>query len=277
MMRKLTIILSLIFISNYAISQSIYTAIQLNQEREYKTKKPKKIVEKNIFYNRNGIQTDKNIKTFDKSGMLLTEERYNESGELTARLIYTNDTVNKLILSRIFESWNTIGYSKETAYYAYDKNNFLVSMTDKNANDQITFVSKVLCNAKGDPIELLLFDGNGNPYGKEVATYYYDRNLVITSVISNDGKTLSNSTRKINYENAHLYPNNSEVYNDNGDLIIVREIDSNGVATEKVSEEEYVYDDYGNCTENKIYKVTVKKNGKEIRKIDRIFKKEYTY
>jgi hypothetical protein len=44
-----------------------------------------------------------------------------------------------------------------------------------------------------------------------------------------------------------------------------------------VSEEEYIYDVYGNCTENKIYKVTVKKNGKETRKIDKIFKKKYTY
>jgi len=276
-MRKLTIFLLLTFISSYAISQSLYPLIHLNQEREYKTKKPKKIVETNIFYNSNGIQTDKNIKTFDESGMLLTEERYNESGELTARLIYTNDTINKLKLSRSFESWNTFGYSKETEYYGYDKNHFLESITNKNANEQITFLSKVLCNTKGDPIELLLFDGNGNPYGKEIATYYYDKNLVTTSVISNVGKTLSNSTRKINYEKAYLFPNNSEVYNDKGDLIIVRGIDSNGNATEKISEEEYVYDNYGNCTENKIYKVTVKKNGKEIRKIDRIFKKQYTY
>ena len=276
-MRKLTIILLLTFICSYAISQSIYTAIQLNQEREYKTKKPKKIVETNTFYNTNGVQTNKNIKTFDEAGMLLTEERYDENGERTARLIYSNDTVNRLTLSRSFERWSKFGYSKETAYYEYDTNNFLVSMTDKNANDQITFVSKVLCNAKGDPIELLLFDGNGNPYGKEIATYYYDKNLVTTSVISNIGQTLSNSTRKINYEKAYLFPSNSEVYNDKGDLIIVRGINSNGDAIEKISEEEYVYDGYGNCTENKSYKVTVKKNGKEIRKIERIFKKQYTY
>jgi len=276
-MRKLIFILILTLFSGYAISQSIYTALQLNQEREYKTKKPKKIVETNTFYNANGTQIDKNVKTFDEAGMLLTEERYDESGERTARLIYTNDTVNRLILSRKFERWRTFGCSKETAYYTYDTNNFLVSMTDKNANDQVTFVSKVLCNVKGDPIELLLFDGNGNPYGKEIATYFYDKNQVNTSVISNDGKTLSNSTNKINYDKAHLFPNDSEVYNDSGDLIIVKEIDSNGIVTGKISEEEYIYDVYGNCTENKIYKVTVSKSGKENRNIDRIFKKKYTY
>jgi len=276
-MRKLIFILMLTLFSGYAISQSIYTALQLNQEREYKTKKPKKIVETNTFYNTNGTQIDKNIKTFDEAGMLLTEERYDESGERTARLMYTNDTVNRLKLSRSFERWSTFGYSKETAYYRYDTNNFLVSMTDKNANDQVTFVSKVLCNTKGDPIELLLFDRNGNPYGKEIAIYYYDKNLVNTSVISNDGKTLSNSTNKINYDRAHLFPKDSEVYNDSGDLIIVKGIDSNGIVTGKISEEEYIYDVYDNCIENKIYKVTVRKNGKENRNIDRIFKKKYTY
>ncbi len=276
-MRKLTIILMLTLCCDYAISQSITTALQLNQEREYKTKRPKRIVETNTFYNTNGTQIDKNIKTFDEAGMLLTEERYDEVGNRTARLINKNDTANRLILSRRFERWSSLGYSKETAYYNYDEKNFLVSITDKNANDQITFVSKVLCNTKGDPIELLLFDGNKNPYGKEIATYFYDQNKVITTVISNDGKTLSNSTRKINYEKAYLFPNDLEVYNEKGDLVIVKEIVPSGFVTKKKSEEEYTYDIYGNCTENKIYKVTIRKNGKEKRTIDRIFRKEYTY
>ena len=276
-MRKLTIIFLLTLFCGYATSQSIYTALQLNQDREYKTKRPRKIVETNTFYNTNGTQIDKNIKIFDEAGMLLTEERYDETGNLKARLIYTNDTTNRLKLNRTFVRWNSFGQSKEIAYYNYDTNKFLVSMTDKNSNDQVKFVSKVLCNTKGDPIELLLFDGNGNPYGKEIATYFYDKNQVITSVVSNDGKTLSNSTNKINYKTAHLFHNDSEVYNERGDLIIVKGIDSSGIVTEKISEEEYTYDIYGNCTEKKVYKVTIRKNGKEKRTIDRIFKKEYTY
>jgi hypothetical protein len=88
---------------------------------------------------------------------------------------------------------------------------------------------------------------------------------------------LSNSTRKINYEKAYLFPNDLEVYNEKGDLVIVKEIVPSGFVTKKKSEEEYTYDIYGNCTENKIYKVTIRKNGKEKRTIDRIFRKEYTY
>jgi hypothetical protein len=41
----------------------------------------------------------------------------------------------------------------------------------------------------------------------------------------------------------------------------------NGTATE--FEEEYLYDSFGNCTENRIYKVTVKGNGRIKREIDR--------
>ncbi|MEO6455374.1 MAG: hypothetical protein ABIN97_14940, partial [Ginsengibacter sp.] len=69
-MRILTIIFLLTIISNLANSQNIYSALQLNQDREYRTKKPKKIIETNTFYNTNGTQVDKNVKTFDEAGML---------------------------------------------------------------------------------------------------------------------------------------------------------------------------------------------------------------
>src|SRR5688572_19361407 len=105
-MQKLTILFLLIFNSEFATSQNIYTAIQLNQEREYKTRRPKKIIEANTFYSASGKQVDKNIKTFDEAGMLLIEERYDESGTLKARLTYTNDTTNRLTLTRTFERRN---------------------------------------------------------------------------------------------------------------------------------------------------------------------------
>ena len=47
--------------------------------------------------------------------------------------------------------------------------------------------------------------------------------------------------------------------------------------TETIFEEEYTYDSFGNCTENKIFKVTAKGNGKRKRENDRIFRKEYFY
>ena len=274
-MRIITIVFLATIISHFAISQNIYTALQLNQDREYKTKKPKKIVETNTFYNTSGTQVDKNVKTFDESGMLLTEERYDESGTLKARLTYTNDTINKIKLTRIFERWNQFGYSKETAFYHYDANHFLISTTDKDANGNIISQSDLVCNDNGHPIQLSLFDGNGNSFGKEIATYLYDINKVVTSVVSNDGRTLSSDTIKISFKKANLFPNDKETYNENGEITNWTSRSFKGEET--FYEEDYTYDSFGNCIESRIYKVTIKRNGNKKRDINRIFRKEFTY
>lgn len=274
-MRIITFILLLTLISRFANSQNIYSALHLNQDREYKTKKPKKVIETNTFYNTSGKQVDKNVKTFDDAGMLLVEEHYDDNGTLKVRLTYTNDSINRLKLTRAFERWNQFGFSKETAFYNYDSKHFLISTTDKDANGNILRQSDLICNDKGHPIQLSLFDGNGNSFGKEIATYLYDINKVVTSVVSNDGKTLSSDTIKISFKNASLFPNDRETYNANGDL--VNWTSKNFKGAETIYEEEYAYDNFGNCTEERIYKVTVKGNGKRKRELDRVFKKQYTY
>ena len=274
-MLKLTILFIFTLFSGLVKSQNIYSALQLNSEREYKTQKPKKIVETNTFFNSSGKQIDKNIKTFDIVGLLLTEERYDDNGTLKARLTYTNDTARRLKLSRVFERWTQFGYSKETAFYTYDKNFFLIETTDKDAKGNIIQQTNLICNEKGHPIELSLFDSNGNIFGKETATYLYDKNKVVTSVISNDGRALSTDTTKINFRDASKFPDSNEVYNTNGDL--TNRIRQNLNRSVTIIEEEYSYDSFGNWTENRIFKVTVKGNGKRKRESDRIFRKEYTY
>jgi hypothetical protein len=274
MFKLITLFVAVLF-GGITNSQNIFSALHLNEEREYKTVRPKKIVETNTFFNSSGKQVDKNIKTFDDAGMLLTEERYDESRTLKARLTYTNDTINKLKLTRTFERWTSLGYSKETAFYSYDSNKFLIGTIDRDASGNVIRQTNLVCNDKGHPIELSLFDGNGNSFGKEIATYLYEKNRVVTSVISNDGRILSSDTIKISFKGASLFPSDKELYNSNGDLVIWtrRNLDR----TETIFEEEYTYDNFGNCTENKIYEVTVKGNGKRKREKDRIFKKEYTY
>lgn len=263
------------FLSGLVKSQNIYSALHLNQEREYKNGRPKKIVGTNIFFNSSGKQVDKNIKTFDEVGMLVTEERYDEDGILKARLTYTNDTANRIKTSRVFERWTQFGYSKETAFYTYDTNKFLIATTDKDANGNTIRQTNLVCNEKGHPVELSLFDGNGNSFGREIATYLYDKNRVVTSVVRNDGSVLSSDTIKISFTTASKFPNDREIYNTHGDLTNWTSRNLNG--TETIFEEEYIYGNFGNCTEHKIYKVTVKGNGKRKRVLDKIFKKEYSY
>jgi hypothetical protein len=275
LMQRLIILFCLTFLSGVGSSQNIYSALQLNENKDYKTARPKKIVEMNTFYNSSGKQADKNVKTFDEVGMLLIEERFDGNGNLEAKLTYTNDTANRLKLTRIFERWTQLGYSKETAFYTYDSNHNLTGLTDKDPDSNIIRQTNLVINEKGHPIELSLFDGNGNSFGKENASYIYDKNRAITSVIANDGSVLSTDTIKISFLKASTFPSDGETYNSNGDLTNWTRKKLNGTVTE--FEEEYSYDSFGNCTENRIYKVTTKGNGKRKRELDRVFKKQYTY
>ena len=273
-MKKILLTLILTLVSVYAVSQTSMTSVlSLNQEREYKTKRPQKIVETNIFYNSSGKQIEKNTKTFDEAGMLLLEERTDETGNLITRLTYVNDTINRLKLSRTVERWTKLrGYSKETAYISYDENKFLVNWTDKDINGKTRYETVISCNTQGDPIEISLIDGNGNPFGKETATYNYDSNEVIIKIFSNKGIQLSERTTTINPTIEHLFKKDGYIYNEQGDII--KFIDA---VTRTGYSYEYTYDTYGNSTEQKIYKITFKKNGKEKRTIDRIFRKTYVY
>lgn len=124
---------------------------------------------------------------------------------------------------------------------------------------------------KGNPVELLLSDGNGNSFGKEKAEYLHEKNKVITAVISKEGKILSTDTSKISYKNARLFPGTDESFNDIGDIVYWTSKTISG--KELIYEEEYFYDHFGNWTENRIYKITVKPNGEREKEIDRIFKK----
>jgi hypothetical protein len=188
-MRKLTVLICFTFLNALVYSQNIYTALRLNEESEYKTRRPKKIVEINTFYSSSRKHVDKNVKTFDDAGMLLIEERFDEEGKVDERLTYVNDTTRRLTLSRTFERWTQSGYSKETAFQTYDNNNYLIGTTDKDANGNIIRQTNLIVNGKGHPVELALLDGNGNPFGRETATYLYDQNKVVTAVVSNQERS----------------------------------------------------------------------------------------
>lgn len=272
---KLKILICLIFITSLVHSQNIFTALQLNENKDYKTGRPKKIVENNIFYSSSGKQVEKDVKTFDKAGMLLMEERFDEEGSQNARLIYTNDTSKKIVVTRSFERWTQQGYSKEIALYFYDNNNHLTGITEKDSKGNIIMQTNLVLNERGDPVELSLFDGKGNLIGKENAHYINEKNKVVTSVIANNGKIVSIDTSNIRMSQAPMFANTNETYNLNGDP--TRWIRHNRNGTETIYEAEYLYDKLGNCLENKIYKIITKENGKQKRELERVYKKQYTY
>jgi hypothetical protein len=275
-MRKTALYLILLMmLAGVVKAQNIFTALHLNDDLEYRGRNPKKIVETNIFFTSKGRQVHKAVKIFDPAGMLLSEERFDSDGNVEARLNYANDTVHKIILSRVFERWTAVGITRETAYYHYDEHFFLTGITEKDELGNLFQVTRMECNKNGHPVELMLFDGKGNLYGKEIATYLYDRNEVINSVISGDGRNLSMDTLKISFKNANKFPLENEVYNESGDLINWTKFNNDG--SQSIYEYKYKYDSYGNCLEQWIYKTIMQSNGKTKRERDRIFKKVFFY
>jgi hypothetical protein len=257
-----------------AQGQNIYSALHLNEDKEYKTKRPKMIVETKTFYSATDQRTEKSIMVFDGAGMIQTEERFDESGSRTAKLTYKNDTVNHRCLETIFERWGKTGYGQETTLYTYDANHALIRVTDQDARGSIMRISKITNNEKGHPVELLLTDGGGNPFGRETGTYFYDRNSVVAAVFDNDGNQLSADTMKISLKDARLHPVEGTVYNEQGDVVKWTSKQGNGAPD--LYETEYVYDAFGNCTDEVIYKVEVKA-GKPKKKRERHFERQYTY
>ncbi|SJZ31933.1 RHS repeat protein [Sediminibacterium ginsengisoli] len=274
-MRKLTIFLLAVFLIGSARSQNIFSALQLNAQRSYKTKRPKKIVHITTSFTASGYNVAKDVIVFDNAGMVQVSESYDANGMLKTKASYTNDTVHRIVLASVFERWMKFAYFKESSVFTYDNNFFLIGVTDKDEIGRVIRQTDIVCNEKGHPIELSLFDGNGNQKGKETATYSYDKNEAFTSVISNDGKVLSSKTIKISFTEASKFPDVNTVYNTNGDLI--HWVRKNPDGSETTFEGEYTYDSFGNCTEENIFKVTVKKNGKRKREIYMVSVKEYTY
>jgi hypothetical protein len=270
MLKPILTLSLLISISSICYAQSLYTALHINDRHEYNFGKPQKIIEKKIFHSSKGAEVSKSIKIFDKSGALLTEERYDEQDILTAKLTYINDTVKNLKLSRTFEMWPKYGHRLETAFYSYDEHNFLTSSVDKNETGKIIDVTKIVNNEMGDPIELALFDGDNNSFGKEIAKYDYDKNEVVISIYNNDGSKLSSDTSKI-----HFNHNDGSSYNQYNDVLSYSTKNFNGSIN--FYECEYQYDQKGNWLEQRIYRIMQGPNDKQKRVLQTLLKREIWY
>jgi hypothetical protein len=241
-----------------AYSQNIYSAIEHNRDEDVSEKVPTEIIEENVFFNSYGREIEKQKKKLNPKKKVISEERFGQDGKLKARLTYTYDSSGLHSLTRKFESWTKLGYSSETAFYEYDKDWHLIRITDKTSLGQ-TFQETVLINnEKGNPIQLKLFDGNGNIYGTETAIYDYTANKAYTQVQDSRGNVLSKDTLVIRHE---IKSDSTNEYNDKGDLVRSSEYLY-----------EYEYDNFGNWTTMKIFNIV---NGRKEK--DRFFKRKFKY
>jgi hypothetical protein len=260
---KYGLILTLLLTANLLLGQNIYTALHINRPEDVRTSKEiKEILEENIFINSSGQEIKKNKKMINQNYLVQTEERFDDQVKLTDRLTIKFDSLGQKIISRQFERWNKVlGYSLEIASYEYDSKGHLIKMTDTNSKGQTIQQAILSNNEKGHPIKLELYDGNGNLYGIEVATYNYLTNKALTEVKDKNGKTLSSDSTTIDFTKSMDFPRQGDVFNEHGDLV-----------SSKNYEYKRKYDEFGNWTTETIYKVI---NGKK--KKDRIFKRKIRY
>lgn len=274
-MIKVSLLIVLLVTAHTGSAQNIFSALHLNENRDYKTARPKTIIETNIFHGPSGETQQRHIKSFDDAGMLVSVQHFDKDNKLSGKATYINDTVHRIVLSSAHERKDRYSVTKSTTEYFYDSSHFLVRIRNKNAFGIATMTTSIVNNEKGLPVEMTVTDQAGQPFGKETASYDYNRNLAFTAVYSNDGRKLSGDSIKISFNNAFQFPDNTTQFNEQGDMIASQSSNLNGTVTNY--EYEYKYDQFGNCLEQKIYKVTARPNGKKKKEVDRIFKKEYFY
>lgn len=250
---------------------SIYTILHLNEkDYNYKTKVPKEVHETRKSYNSDKTYTVKTIKYYDISGMLEREDRFSSDDKLESFFTYVNDTINRIKLSRTYTHLGKYTKKQETAEYIYS-NRQLIKVIDKDKNQNIYFTTEIRNDSKGNPIVIYGYNSKGNLYGRETADYNYENNTVTTSVFSNDSKLLSTKVNWITFEKTKK----ECIYNENEDLIKWKYISLDNEET--LYEAEYKYDKFDNIVEEKIYKISLKPDGKRDIKIDKNNKRKYKY
>lgn len=256
------IIFTAIFLCSYlnVSSQNIYSALHHDRKADLREdSKVRQISSSKFFYNPSGIEKEKEISILNSNQQIISQTRIDSDGEVSARLIFFFDSTGTKCLKRSFENWHPyLGRTLEVAFYEYDSLDHLTRVTEMNENNQMIGETLLKNNERGDPIECKVSVNGSFAKGKEIAEYFYKKNLVLTKVIDEFGIVISSDSGQIDYS-VKRYKNN--VYNDFGDLI----------KSERY-EYEYSYDDQNNWTKKTIYKLI---NGK--RKRNRIFKRKIEY
>lgn len=257
-------------------AQNIYTVLHLNESMDYKSRRPRRIIERDkVFHSPDSPDFEKIVKTYDAAGMLTRVEYYNRSGDLTGRRRLGNDTTRRLILADTTERWTALGYQEETAAYAYDSAGYLTGISDKDGYDKIIDTYALINNDRGNPVSVTGYGPGGQVLGRQTGDYRYDANRVYVRVFSADGRLLSTDTLKISLRDASLHPAVGEQFNEQGDITHSISIRLDGAVDS--FQEEYTYDPYGNCTLEKVYRVSQADDGRLRLRLEREFRRTYVY
>jgi hypothetical protein len=261
-MNRAIVVLFFAAFATYSQAQNIYTAVHHQRKESLRAGKAKRIEEVNTYYGDNGSSTSKNIKILNKHNLMIQQESF-ENSKLVQRYKAAIDSLTGQKVWRTLERWHPVlGYNIEKAVYHYDSKGFHTGVTHYNASGQKVNETIIQVNEKGHPIELAVYDTEGNLLGGiERAQYLYEKNRYVSTVLSADGRELSKDTAVIDFEEDYRFQQPGKEFNPQGDLIKSHD------TPEGYNWYEYKYDTHGNWLEEKKYEVKRNKNGKEKRKL----------
>lgn len=227
------------FLMNVSLqAQNIYSAVHLNNKYDVRTEKQiKKIEISSTFYNLNNVEKQKEVIFLNDQFRILKTERYNSEGELIYKSEKEYQSDSLIIKSRTSRKISLIGFDVTKTLYIYDSNNYLIKIEKRNGKNQLIEVISFENNGNGDPILLIINDGE---FGYEKATYDYSNNTYSTVVYNSNNEMISSeSFLKLNFD----LPIKGETINEYGD-----------VTESKDYMYEYKYDKFGNWIKEVRYK-----------------------
>lgn len=165
-------------------AQNIYSAVHLNDKYDVrKEKQIKKIEISSTFYNLNGIEKKKEIIFLNDQFLILKTERFDSEGKLIYKSENEYQSDSLIIRSRTTRKIPLIGFEVTKTSYIYDSNNYLIKIEKRDGKNQLFEVINFENNEKGDPILLIINDGE---FGYEKAAYDYSNNTYSTAVYNSN-------------------------------------------------------------------------------------------
>lgn len=207
----------LLFFNVNIYSQSTLTSLNFgNNINFHSTKLVSETTTNTTFYNSNGtVEYTKEVTSYNTQNNVILELRYDGENNLKQRLTRMYDSTGIRCLGRKFENWHRyLGHSIETASYIYDSKGYLINTSDKDRYGRIFRHTEFINDEKGNPIELINFNGDVI-VGKEKNEYDYDKNEVIIKYFNKNDELVSSQTSNIN--SSKVNPEN--IVNEYGDII----------------------------------------------------------
>ena len=273
-MTRITLTIILLFTGCLLKGQNIYWTLHLNEQTEYKTVKPKKIIETGTY---NLTTSPRNVQStilFDDAGRIKFREWHQEEDNYTTITKYVYDTTRNILIAQINEFISHIKTTSDTTHFEYNSNQHVVGMLHKNDDNNVLRITQIINNEKGHPVKLIDLDSNGIQIRMETAVYNYEKNRVVTAVYGTDGKQYFTNSHKIDRSIASQFPDVNEKYNQQGDVIAYEGKLPDG--TMHPYEIDRTYDDKGNWTESKTYEI-ISPGGKRERVLVMHYRREYFY